>query len=359
MKIGIMGYYPPPEGGISMHVKRLAGLLSKNNIDYHIYAYGQSRDSCEEVTRFTNRRRFALSYIKAKKEDIIHCHIMGWSEKAFYLLAAKGSGKKMLYTFHSYRDGLKTVSRFQKLCFYVVRRFGDCFIAVSRKDEAAMIADGFPKRKIYYIPGFIAPVTSIHEEQGAIHPRVEAFMASYPTFLTANASNNNHYMGEDLYGLDLCIQLMARLKEDGMENIGFVFYLSQVTDRPYYEKLLHQIQELGLEERFLLMINGGQYYPILTKAAAFIRPTNTDGDAISIREALYVGCPVIASDCVERPEGTMLFKNRDSNRLTEAVKDVLKNRGNHPQDSYGKEYGQDVIRVYYELYKGNRGDKHE
>ena len=32
-----------------------------------------------------------------------------------------------------------------------------------------------------------------------------------------------------------------------------------------------------------------------------LKPTNTDGDAISVREALYLGVPVVASDVVERP----------------------------------------------------------
>ena len=42
-----------------------------------------------------------------------------------------------------------------------------------------------------------------------------------------------------------------------------------------------------------------------------VRPTNTDGDALSIREAMYFKISVIASDVTTRPENTIIFKNRD------------------------------------------------
>jgi hypothetical protein len=43
------------------------------------------------------------------------------------------------------------------------------------------------------------------------------------------------------------------------------------------------------------------------RADLSIRPAATDEDAISLREALYFNCPVIASDVVRRPKGTILF----------------------------------------------------
>ena len=54
-----------------------------------------------------------------------------------------------------------------------------------------------------------------------------------------------------------------------------------------------------------------------------IRPTITDGDAISIREALYFNCEVIASDVVKRPEGTVYFKCRDIDDLYYQTSKIL------------------------------------
>ncbi len=50
--------------------------------------------------------------------------------------------------------------------------------------------------------------------------------------------------------------------------------------------------------------------PLFEYIDIFLRPTNTDGDSLSIREAIYSGIPTIASDIVERPFGTITFKNR-------------------------------------------------
>jgi hypothetical protein len=54
-----------------------------------------------------------------------------------------------------------------------------------------------------------------------------------------------------------------------------------------------------------------------------IRATTTDGDANSIREALSFQVPVIASDVVERPAGSVVFENRSLDDLVRAVGEVL------------------------------------
>jgi hypothetical protein len=61
------------------------------------------------------------------------------------------------------------------------------------------------------------------------------------------------------------------------------------------------------------------------KSNIFVRPTNTDGDAVSLREALYFKIPSVVSDAVSRPEGSVLFRNRDVNDFTLKVRDALDN----------------------------------
>ena len=54
-----------------------------------------------------------------------------------------------------------------------------------------------------------------------------------------------------------------------------------------------------------------------------LRTTLYDGDSISVREALYIGTPVIATDNGMRPEGVYLIPPSDSARLLDAVCDLL------------------------------------
>jgi glycosyltransferase involved in cell wall biosynthesis len=62
---------------------------------------------------------------------------------------------------------------------------------------------------------------------------------------------------------------------------------------------------------------------LLTCVDAFVRPTTADGDAISVREALTLGIPCVASDVSLRPRGTHLFKTGDAAALAAAIERAL------------------------------------
>ena len=57
----------------------------------------------------------------------------------------------------------------------------------------------------------------------------------------------------------------------------------------------------------------------------FIRPTFTDIEGLSVKEALFCGTPAIASDVCKRPLEAIIFKNRDFNDLLSKVLEVLNN----------------------------------
>jgi len=50
---------------------------------------------------------------------------------------------------------------------------------------------------------------------------------------------------------------------------------------------------------------------VMEHASAFVRPTLADGDALTVREALALGTPCVASDVSTRPEGTIVFRGGD------------------------------------------------
>jgi glycosyltransferase involved in cell wall biosynthesis len=65
--------------------------------------------------------------------------------------------------------------------------------------------------------------------------------------------------------------------------------------------------------------------PIYEKSKIFLRPTNTDGDSICVREALDSNCVVIASDVVDRPKEVICFENRNIDDFVNKIKDVIAN----------------------------------
>ena len=54
-----------------------------------------------------------------------------------------------------------------------------------------------------------------------------------------------------------------------------------------------------------------------------VRSTFVDGDAITVREALAFGVPVVASDTAFRPEGVTLFRKGDVSDLVAKLRQVL------------------------------------
>ncbi len=51
----------------------------------------------------------------------------------------------------------------------------------------------------------------------------------------------------------------------------------------------------------------------------FVRATRADGDAMSVREALALGRPVVASDAAVRPGGVLVYPCEDPAALAEAI----------------------------------------
>src|SRR5690606_18486699 len=123
------------------------------------------------------------------------------------------------------------------------------------------------------------------------------------------------------YGLDLCIEA-AKLCRERDIKIAFVFIVSDTTgiiDVNLYEDL---IQKYQLSNLFFLHKLSISFISLIEQADIILRPTNTDGDALTVREGLFLGKKVIASDVVKRPEGSYIFKNRDLNSLMDVIYEV-------------------------------------
>jgi glycosyltransferase involved in cell wall biosynthesis len=136
--------------------------------------------------------------------------------------------------------------------------------------------------------------------------------------------------------------------------MGFVFVLSDGKDTKYFNKLLLLIEERGVVDNFLFLTEECQFYPILMKSTLFVRPTNTDGDALSIREAISYNIPAVSSNVVTRPKEAVLFKNRDINDLYEKVEHVLINYKEYKEKLYkmdAKDNRDNILKVYKNLTK--------
>ena len=91
-------------------------------------------------------------------------------------------------------------------------------------------------------------------------------------------------------------------------------------------ELTNRIKKYNISKNFIFCHENAEFYTILRKSDLFVRPTNKDGDAVSVREALYFKVPTVASNAVPRPYGSIIFESRDLNDFFQKVDNALKNK---------------------------------
>lgn len=323
MKIAILGPYPPPYGGISTHVQRLKEQLEQRGIDCTVYDYTGMSKHVPGVVVVRSRAIWFLGQLVHSRARIIHCH--GYSPMALILLSLLKSLKRknVILSPHGFLFSNKPVGLWHRIAFWLAAKVKLYFIAESLRTKDLILSLGVKPENIHdeIIPAFIPP--SIRDGEIAQVPKqVWDFIDSHSPVITANAYKISFHNNQDLYGIDLCIELCANLKPS-YPNLGFVFCLPSIGDHKYFHQMVRRIEEEGIKNNFLFVTQPCPYYPILRKSDVFTRPTNTDGDANSLREALYFKVPSVASDVAARPEGTILFKNRDVDDFTAKVRHIL------------------------------------
>jgi glycosyltransferase involved in cell wall biosynthesis len=87
----------------------------------------------------------------------------------------------------------------------------------------------------------------------------------------------------------------------------------------------------------------------ISQARLMLRTTLYDGDAVSVREALHLGTPVIATDNGMRPEGVRLVPKSDLPSLLRAIEEQLEApRTSRPHHTEADESNLHAVLNFYE-----------
>lgn len=326
LKIALIGPYPPPYGGISIHIRRLKEQLEKRECECIVYNLeGQGELPEKNVIHIKNLKRWLPKYFFFAKEAVIHYHNYGWQMSVIIGLMGL-LGKKTVISIHGddLNDSLEEGSWFRKQIIKFAIKHTSFIIADNEKIENLILSLGVKQQKVANIPGFIPPTVKEGDYQ-KVPQYVWDFIHRHEPVISANAFRIRFYNGVDLYGLDMIVELIARLK-NRYPKLGIVFCLPSIGEEEYFDKLNQEIRERDLNEHILFATEPlDPVYPIWQESDIFVRPTVTDGDALSVREALYLKTPVVTSDACPRPRGVILFKNRDIDSFTKRVEEVLNN----------------------------------
>ncbi len=337
LRLLLVGPFPEPIGGISVHLRRLRTWLQTQGIPVDLIDEARCRK--QEIYNLRSLR--FLSYLRhVSRCNVAHIHSSIHLFRIVHILACRLLGLRVIVTIHAWpwKGGTVGMNRlFLRLAHQV--------IAVSQEIE-----DNLQLRHCRVLPAFLPPVECGQNLPGEITAFVERSRRRGCHLLCANACQLDKYLGQDLYGLDLCVELMDLLTHRSDAKVAFVFVVSRdATGNKLYLEAQEQIRRRNLESQFCLYNKPVDFVTLMKQCDLVLRPTNTDGDAVTIREALYCGLPVVASDAVQRPPGTILFRNRDVHDLMGRTLGVLE-RGIHRASASIPANTDAYFRKYLDLY---------
>lgn len=311
----MIGPYPPPLGGVSVFIYRYAKILKKQGYDVEHFDFSRK-------TRIS-RLLFYLKLLLWPRKAVFH--LDKFTNKLAIILLLRPFQSKIILHNHSCRY-FETLGKPDKILFrYFLKKIDECILVGEHlKENYEKCHFELPKNtKIQ--PAFLPP--PLEEEESiwrSYDEKTLFFIEKHKPLIIANSSRLVFYKGIDLYGLDMCVDLIFRLKNI-YPNIGLLFVLAEIVEKEYYEQINRKIDELGIRDNFSFMAGQKELWPIFKRGELMVRPTYSDGYGISIAEALYFRCPAVASDVCKRPEGTIMFKNRNIEDLYSKVLVVFNN----------------------------------
>lgn len=351
MNIIIIGSYPPPYGGVSVHIKRMKQFLDQKNENVRVYTLNNLKVNIDNSVDIlsTNKTR---NFIDIIKSDIIHFHYIDYN-KILFLFILKFLNKKLILTIHNnmIKQLYSSLNLIGKLKFVSYLNIFSYIICVN-KETKNYVENILNIKKVKYLPAYINPY--LNKSDFYILPqKVKKFINNNEFIICSNGSINLS-VKPDVYGIDMLINLIYKLNNNNIKaKLIFVFVdrNKSLQSTIYYNKLINDIKEKNIESKFMMFkANNVEFYPILANTKLFIRATNTDGYSLSVNESIYLNVPVVASDVCYRPKGTVIFKSRNFEDLYKKTLMVINNYNTY-KEKIRKIKPEDFSSKLYNLYK--------
>ena len=324
-KILLIGSTPPPIGGVTIHIDRFLNLYNENS-KFNISVFDIKKKA---IFQNNNKRDSIFSLFFLSR--IIHIHVSNDYAKLLFSLIGKLLFKKVIYTHHN------SIVR-NKFIFKLMYKLCNKVILVNDKEiEKSLI--NFNKTEV--IPAFLPPY-----KFDKLPNNLESEIKKYNQIISTNCYLYALINGKHVYGFDLIIEAFYKLSEERkIQNTLLILVDPSNTTKEFVNGLLKQ--KAFQTNKVLLVTENLDFVSLIKKSDITIRATRTDGDSLSIRESLYYNVPIICSDVTTRPEGAVVFKNNNSDDLSDKILNTLKNKENFKYKHI--DYGKQVLDVYDEL----------
>lgn len=331
----IVGGYPPPFGGVTVHVQRLHLLLSDRYDCSVLDLYSRGRAQEEPgVIRCGNNPLTATVraglVMQGEMPVVAHFHASAF-ERFHYamplLLAAVPRQCATVLTLHSggAPSAFNASGRIKKrMVVHLLRRF-DRLIAVGPVLADWICDFGLEVSRVTTLSSFLPPTVTYSAE---VDELLRTLRQDKRRLVLLSGFAQPHY------GFHIFLDALERLPARVRAAVGVVFVWYSSVDRSYAEQLQRRLKATG-SHLVLRNLAPSHFAYLMSQVDVYVRPTLFDGDGVAMREAGYLEKQVVASNVAIRPKGVEEFRSEDSADLARALTLVLANpmAGRFTQDA--------------------------
>jgi glycogen(starch) synthase len=311
-----LGVYPPPHGGVQTNVVAIHERLRERGLRSSVISLSRHRQTGIPNVFFPGTALDVVKLLFTLPANLVHFHIGGDISNRLVALAALINAlprRRSVLTLHS--GGYPTSAQARetgrvKIIHAIFRNF-DALVGVNPEVTAFLASSGIAPEKVHQIEPF--PHLG-KTKAGPSDPALDAFCSRQKPLLATVG------LLEPEYDLTLQFAVLRQLRQNYPE-MGLVI----VGSGSLREELARQIAFEPDNERILLA--GDVPHPmtieLIRRADVLLRTTLYDGDAISVREALQLGTPVVATDNGMRPANVFLAPLGDAGAVAKQVMKVL------------------------------------
>jgi glycogen synthase len=311
-----MGPYPPPHGGVQTNLVAIRQYLRKRSIPCAVINTTRHRKPEADEVYYPKSPLQVFRLMARLRYDIIHLHLGGTVPLrvlALAMLCCVMPRSKTVLTFHSggypeSEEGRTAGAR--TLRGFVFRQFNR-IIGVNQGLVELFHKFGVSPDKLRLIQPH---ALSAQTPADVLSPQLKQFFDSHEIVMATVG------LLEPEYDLSLQIAALGQVRER-FPNAGLVIIGSGSLE----QNLRKQIESTPYRDHILLC--GDVPHAVTLRAISesdlFLRTTLYDGDSVSVREALHLGIPVIATDNCMRPDGVHLIPVSNAGALSEAIERQL------------------------------------
>jgi glycosyltransferase involved in cell wall biosynthesis len=355
LKVALKGDYLPEIGGVSIHVSRLAEALYNDGVLYCVYSNTASTEHVESRFLVKNVSHPKIKYgvfrslfwfisvLRDFRFDIIHMHVHPvWEAPTLLLLLL--FRKKIVFTIHD-QMMLSDINKYPRLLIFILKKIAGhkniYWIAVNQTIKAQFHDLDPDIKSIEVIPAFLP----VYTNNIPLNPEIETFIKTKSPLISVYANEVRKLNGKDLYGIDLALKAIIRVKKI-IPGLGLIVSIPCNSHKEKLTDYYKMVEENGLSKNVLFFLEPINYpINLWRRSDIILRPTLTDGDSLIVREALSQGTAVIASDVIPRPENVILFKSENINDLAEKIVETCKRSKSSVINTGTSNYG--LIRNIY------------